>query len=329
MPVASSRRRPVVAIVTPFMADANNGNWRTAQRWARMLAPAFNVRLLSQWRAGEPRSDGVSLLLALHARRSAASVAAFAQAHPDRPIVVALTGTDLYQDLAVDAFAQRSVGLAQRLIVLQEQGVNDLPPHLQGKARVCFQSTPRRQTLPKTQRHLRAVVVGHLRAVKDPLTVMRAMRHLTNRADILLDHVGEALEPALGDAARRFTAQQANYRWLGGVPHGNAMARLQRAHTLVHPSIMEGGAHVVLEAVQCGTPVLASHMPGNVGMLGASYEGYFDVGDDRRLSALLVRARDEPSWLAKLQRQCDARRRWFEPDREARTLRQILKQACS
>jgi putative glycosyltransferase (TIGR04348 family) len=271
----------------------------------------------------------VDVLLALHARRSAASVAAYAQTHPDRPVVVTLTGTDLYQDLAVDASTNQSLALARHLIVLQEQGLSDLPEAYRAKASVCFQSTPRRKNLTKTARHLRAVAVGHLRAVKDPLTLMRALGRLQGRPDILLDHLGGALEPALGDAARRQAAQQKNYRWLGAVPHARVMARIQRAHVLVHPSVLEGGAHVVMEAVQCGTPVLASRMPGNVGMLGSDYAGYFDVGDDAALSNLLSRARDDSAWLAQLHRQCEARRTWFDPEREASTLHAILRRAMA
>jgi glycosyltransferase involved in cell wall biosynthesis len=37
---------------------------------------------------------------------------------------------------------------------------------------------------------------------------------------------------------------------------------------LVHTSRMEGGAHVVIEALRSGTPVLASRIAGNLGLLG-------------------------------------------------------------
>ena len=82
--------KPTVCLVTPYLADAANGNWRTASRWARMLAGDYRVRVLRDWRADEGGRD--ALLLALHARRSAPSISAFAAAHPGRPLVVALTG---------------------------------------------------------------------------------------------------------------------------------------------------------------------------------------------------------------------------------------------
>ena len=66
-----------------------------------------------------------------------------------------------------------------------------------------------------------------------------------------------------------------NYRWLGGLPHEATRRRIQRAHLLIHTSRIEGGAHVIMEAVAAGTPVLASRVDGNIGMLGEDYEGYF------------------------------------------------------
>lgn len=90
------------------------------------------------------------------------------------------------------------------------------------------------------------------------------------QSGIHFDQIDLALEPQLEEAARA-TAQ-----------------RIKRAHVLGSGSRMEGGAHVILEAVQSGTPVLASHISGNLGMLGTDYAGYFEVGDDAQLAALFA-----------------------------------------
>ncbi len=318
--------KPRLVLVTPAFADANNGNWQTAKRWAGMLSGDYEVRLVAQWSCDETVT--ADAMLALHARRSAASIEAFAKSHPDRPLVVALTGTDLYGDVPRgDPCTLRSLALATRLVVLQEAAPDGVPAAHRHKVDVCFQSTPARRRLDKTSMRLRAVVVGHLRDVKDPLTVMRAMARLDHRRDIAIDHAGEALDAPLADAARACMRAHPRYRWLGGVDHTKALARIQRAHLLVHPSVMEGGAHVVMEAVRCGTPVLASRMAGNVGMLGPDYGGYFEVGDDAALARMLERARDEPAWLAKLNRQAAKRSTLFAPAREARTLRHIVRAA--
>ena len=127
-------REPLV-IVTPALAAANNGNWQTADRWARLLRPAYRVRVTDLWHQGDE-----AMMVALHARRSAASIEAWHAAHPDRPLALVLTGTDLYHDIAVDAQARRSLALADVLVVLNELGAVQLPEALRGKARVVLQS---------------------------------------------------------------------------------------------------------------------------------------------------------------------------------------------
>jgi putative glycosyltransferase (TIGR04348 family) len=309
--------KPRLVLVTPALADANNGNWQTARRWAQMLADDYAVQLAQQW-------DGTAadLMVALHARRSASSIEAWAAQTPRRPLVVTLTGTDLYRDVAQgDAAALRSLAHADRLIVLHERAIDDVPVEHRAKCVVCFQSTPARRALPKTTRHLRALTVGHLRDEKDPRTYFEAARRLAARHDILLDHIGAPLEESLGREAQTLAASQPQYRWLGALPHAETLARIQRAHVLVHPSRMEGGAHVVMEAVRAGTPVLASRIPGNVGMLGADYAGCFEPGDAAGLATLLQRARDEPAMLSELRAQCDRRAPLFDPAREQASLR--------
>ncbi len=314
--------------MTPALADANNGNWQTARRWARCLSRDYEVRLATAWPDRAMADDGTDFLLALHARRSAESIAAWAQAHPDRPLVLALTGTDLYRDILTDADAQRSLALAHRLIVLQERAPLALPETHRGKCRVVFQSSTRRQTLVKTREHLRLVVVGHLRDEKSPQTVFEAARLLASDEGILIDHIGHALDPALGEMARATAAACPHYRWLGGQPHEAVRRRIQRAHLLVHPSRMEGGAHVIMEAALSGTPVLASQMDGNIGMLGADYRGYFPVGDAAALVARLRECRQDIATgggaLAALQAQCAARAPLFEPAAERAALLKAL-----
>ena len=313
--------------MTPALADANNGNWQTARRWANMLGAAYRVRLARDWPSdiAPDRAQGDDdLMIALHARRSAAAVAAWRASGPGRPLLLALTGTDLYRDISTDADAQRSLALADRLVVLNQLGAEALPTALRAKCRVLLQSCPAMRPVPKTLRHLRALMVGHLRDEKDPQTYFRAARRLAGRADILLDHVGSSLAPALGAEAAALALEQPNYRWLGGLPHGAARRRIQHAHLLVHPSRLEGGAHVVIEAMRSGTPVLASRIDGNVGLLGADYGGYFAPGDDAALATLLQAARGDADMLPRLQAQIAARAALFAPAAEAATLRGLV-----
>lgn len=265
-------------------------------------------------------------MIALHARRSAASVAAWRSHQPGAPLIVALTGTDLYRDIASDPSAQASLEAADRLIVLNELGARSLPRALRSGARMILQSCAERRPLDKTSTHLRALMVGHLREEKSPRTYFDAARLLASRSDILLDHVGAALDSQIGAEAAALMRSCPRYRWLGGQPHAAARKRIQAAHVLVHPSRMEGGAHVVIEAVRSGTAVLASRIDGNVGLLGEDYAGYFPVGDAAGLAALLLRVRDDPDVLARLQVQCVARAALFDPVCEASCLNGLVRE---
>ena len=311
-------RKPSIGIVTPARKSSNNGNWQTAWRWSRLLAERYHLRVLERW-SGEP----FDALIALHARRSADSIRAWRDAQRG-PLVLVLTGTDLYRDIDDDATAQQSLRLADRLVVLQELGAQRLPLALRARCTVCFQSCAARRALPKTERHLRAVMVGHLRDEKSPATYFDAARLLAARDDIVLDHIGAPLDAALGAQAAALAREQPRYRWLGALDHAATRRRIQQAHVLVHASRIEGGAHVVAEALRSGTPVIASRIDGNVGMLGADYAGYFDCNDAAGLAAALQRLRDEPDMLRTLARQCRRRAALFEPQRERKTLLTML-----
>jgi len=325
-----------LVIVSPALADANNGNWQTARRWQKFLQtpgasqPGFATRIVTQWPDG-PAAAQDSAMVALHARRSAASILAWAQSRgadaalqPAPGLAVVLTGTDLYRDIRTDPQAQRSLQWAQRLVVLQDLGLAALPAALQPRAQVIFQSTSARQSLPKSTRLLRAVMVGHLREEKSPHTLFAAARLLSTQEAIHIDHIGAPLDAALAAQAQATAAACSGYRWLGALPHETTRRRIQRAHVLVHTSRMEGGAHVVMEAVRSGTPVLASRIDGNVGMLGADYAGYFDWDHAEQLVALLRRCHFDPAFLAQLQAQCAARAPLFAPETERLALQQLV-----
>ena len=323
-------RSPSVVIVSPALAQANNGNGRTARRWQDLLSAHASVRIVAAWPDAAAGEDGV--MLALHARRSAAAIAAWAQAHPGCGLAVVLTGTDLYQDIATDASAQRSLALAQRLVVLQEQGPSALPPQHRAKARVVFQSTPARAALAKPPGHLHAVMVGHLRAAKSPEVLWDAARRLRGRGDIRITHIGDGQgEPVLARQARETADTCPGFRWPGALPHEETLEAIRAAHVLVHTSAMEGGAHVIMEAVRCGTPVLASRVPGNVGMLGADYAGYFPAADGHALAEMLLACRDsqqDPAdgRLARLVAQCALRAPLFDAAAERAALLSLLQE---
>ncbi|HSE37703.1 MAG TPA: TIGR04348 family glycosyltransferase, partial [Blastocatellia bacterium] len=125
-----------IGIVTPAPPGSRYGNRVTALRWARILRAAGHLVSINEVYAGE-RLDS---LIALHAHRSAASIISFHREHPEKPIIVALTGTDLYGDLPYSPAARESLKLATRIVVLQPKALDVLRRPLREKARVIYQS---------------------------------------------------------------------------------------------------------------------------------------------------------------------------------------------
>jgi len=311
---------PRVCIVSPAAAAANNGNWHTVARWQRFLAPVAAVSI----RGPSDDPGEADLLIALHARRSADVVRQWREARPAAPLALVLTGTDLYRDLDHDPRARHSLECASRVVVLQEEGLARLDASTRAKAVVIVQSASAVRAA-RSPGDPEFVAVGHLRAEKDPETLMRAARLLAAEGNApTLAHIGAALDAGLGDAARATAASCPAYRWLGGLSHATARRTIARACALVHPSVMEGGANVVIEAVRSGVPVLASRIDGNVGLLGADYDGFFPVGDAAALAMLMRRFVADTAFAARLRAQCALREPLFRPACERRAVRELV-----
>lgn len=317
-------KKPHLAIISPALAKANNGNWQTASRWARFLRERYRTGIALSW--SPDADDAPDAMIALHARRSAASVAAFAEAFPERPIVLALTGTDLYRDILHDDAARRSVALASRLVVLQEAALDTLAaidPAWADKARVIYQSAPALIPAAGDAGIFDVIMIGHLRAEKDPATYLDAAR-LLDRPGLRLLHVGNLLDPAFAPQLDAMRHDAPGYRWLGGLSHVRTRKALRRCALMAITSKMEGGANVIIEAVRSGVPVVASDIPGNRGMLGDDYAGYFPVGDAAALAGLIARAADDPAFLQRLRDQCARRAPLFSPWREKAALLRLM-----
>ena len=289
-----------IALVTPARPGTRSGNRHTALRWAAFLrAAGHRVSVSTEW-GGEP----ADVMLALHARRSHASIREF-----QGPVVLALTGTDVYQDIHRSPAARRSIDLAKELIVLQSKAAEEVPGR---KVHVVVQSSSTALRHHPVKGKFRICVIGHLRAVKDPLLTLKALAHVQQEVEVI--QLGELLETNL-----RPKTSDRRYRWLGSVPHGRALQWLASSHAMVISSRMEGGANVVCEALRIGVPVLASRIPGNVGLLGERYPGYFRVGDERDLARLIEKAMDA-AFYKRLKRHVHALRESVSPSSEARAL---------
>lgn len=300
----------MLLLVSPAPPTAVLGNGVTAERWRGILRSlGHRIETAKAFSGG-----AYSALIALHAGKSAASVLRFRRKNPGRPIVVALTGTDLYPSLDATGVDPRVLDVADRLIVLQERGLDQLSAHHRAKTRVIVQSMPAIPPAPQDEECFEIAFLAHLRPVKDPLLPARATRLLDGDSRIRVTHVGAGLDPELADAAAREAKENDRYDWLGELPRAAALEVLARSRLLVLASRHEGGANVVSEALAAGVPVLSTEIDGSIGLLGAGYPGYFPVGDEQALARLMREAElDEDGFRMRLTAACAERADLVDP----------------
>jgi putative glycosyltransferase (TIGR04348 family) len=278
------------------------------------------VRVVSEY-GGQP----CDVLVALHARKSAPSVQRFRDEHPDRPVVLALTGTDLYDEIRTCPDARRSMELATRLVVLQPAGLAELSEAVRIKTRVIIQSAERPLRPAAPDRSVfRVCVLAHLRPVKDPLRTAFAARLVPSSSKIQVVHLGNALDEALAEEAREEMAINPRYRWLGERPQAEALRVLASSRLMALTSRLEGGANVVSEAIACSVAVISTRISGSIGLLGEEYPAYFPVGDTQALSDLLCRAETDRGFYESLTYWCDRRAAMVNPANERRAWQDLL-----
>ena len=303
-----------IILVTPAGARSRFGNRITARRWAAVLRSlGHRVAIQTAWEGAS-----ADVLIALHAWRSAASISGFRARFPARPLIVALTGTDIYGFLHTEPeTTRRSLECADLLVGLHDLVGEALPPEFRQRVRVVHQSVSGGSVeRHPSKRTFDVCVVGHLRREKDPLRAAWAARGMPPDSHLRVLHAGGARDPEWADAARREMARNPRYRWLGEVPAWRVRRLDERTHAMVISSLSEGGANVVSEAVVAGLPVIASRIPGNVGLLGPDHPACFPSGDTDALRALLRRAEREPEFLAEITRHGARRTPLFAPERE-------------
>jgi len=312
-----------IEIVTPAPPGSSHGNRITAVRWANILKQLGHRVTITQSCSGK-RIDS---LIALHADRSYQSIKTFHREHPQLPMVVALTGTDVYRNLETNSHAGRSLEIATKVVVLQPKALERLQPDIRAKARVIYQSVDssmfaaRRLT---TGNRFDFCLVGHLRRVKDPFRAALAVRLLPASSRIQVLQIGAAMTAAMALSARAEARRNHRYQWLGQASRSRTFEYLGRSQVCVISSLMEGGANVLSEAIVAGVPVLASRIDGNVGILGEDYPGLFEVGNTRKLARLLVRSEMDPAFLKDLRSRIKRLAPLFKPIREHRTWADLI-----
>ncbi len=311
-----------ISLITPANKQSKSGNRTTAVRWARILqALGYRVRVTVDY-AGEP----ADLMVALHAWRSAESIVAFRKQYPDRPLIVALTGTDIYRFLLSHPQATlQSMEAADALVCLHDKVYEAIPEHFGDKLHVIYQSAlPLSRPRKLSKRFFDICIIGHLREEKDPLRTALAVRKLPKTSRIRVIHLGKAHSAEWAEKAQTEMAQNPRYHWRGEVPGWAVRKEFVKTRLMVLSSVMEGGANVISEAVVAGVPIIASDIPGSIGLLGEDYPGYYPAGDTESLAVQLHKVETEPGFLDTLTRHCADRAALFTPARERDSWRALL-----
>ena len=310
-----------IVLITPEGPTSRTGNKVSASRWADILRKlGHRVRINSDY-DGRP----ADLMVAVHAWRSAKSIERFKARYPERPLILQLSGTDIYEYLESEPEPTlRSMEAADRMVALNDLAWRKVPRRLRNRVVFIPQSAIAPAKRRPSRRAVVVSVIGHLRDVKDPLRAAEAARLLPARSRVEIEQVGRAYTDAWADRARAEVAANSRYTWRGDVPAGAVRRLLARSHAMVISSLSEGGANVISEAAAAGVPILASRMDGNVGLLGADYPGYFPVGGTQALSRLLRRLEGDPKFVRQLNKAVAARAALFQPRHEQAAWRRLL-----
>ena len=308
-------------IVTPGVDWVATGNRFSAETFGSIIsALGHRVTTAGQW-ASESEAD---VLVALHAVKSHESIRRFRDLHSNKPIILVLTGTDIYPDL--NDIGLESVNAADRLVCLQDKALEKIPEEHLSKARVIRHSAtgligtqPERSSDP-----FEICVVGHLRDVKDPMRAAYATHRLPAESKIRVLHAGAILDEKYQAIVETEMRDNPRYTWLGPLDPNSLKQLMARCQAIVVSSISEGGARVAGEAVVLGTPVLGSRIDGLLGHFGGDYPAFFSVGDTGALAALMMKLEEDTGFRKQLRDLTISLQPIFDPDREKMAWEELI-----
>lgn len=284
-----------ICVASPYPLSELKGNSVTTERIVEILREAgFEAR-------GSHGFDGfpADALISLHAKKGAQAVVDYRKVCPKGKRIVLLTGTDIYDDFP-KGLGLVSLEAADHIAITHEESLPMIPERFHEKVVIVPSSLemPPVKAAPKHPPFSPFVisVVGHLRPVKRPfLTIEAVAKH--PEWDVEVWQLGEALDEESAATARTWVEKDSRYRWFGGLPREEGLRRCADSSLSVNSSILEGGANAVLEAMTMGVPMLASRIPGNIGLLGNDYPGFFDGEEiEGKLAEILAKPKELNRW---------------------------------
>ena len=319
--------RMKILLITPALPHSRTGNRVTATRWKSILTElGHTVTVKTSQEDVSNIDDKFDTMLALHAWRSAKSINNFNRQFPQKPLIVALTGTDLYKFIHSHPKATlRSIAQADALITLHDLAYLALPKSARKKVHVVYQSASfieRKKVMHK--RYFDICVIGHLRMEKDPLRAAYAARKLPDESRIRIIHYGKAHTPMWATRAEKEMQINPRYIWKHEAPHWKIKQLYAKANLMVLSSKMEGGANVISECCAAGLPVIASKIDGSIGLLGKKYPGYYPYADTASLRKLLLKAEKDDQYLSKLTDACKDKADLFTYENEKSNIKKLF-----
>ncbi|KXS50709.1 MAG: group 1 glycosyl transferase [Marinobacter sp. T13-3] len=318
-----------IVVVTPAGPDSKAGNRATALRWKALLETAgHQVNVLTAY-----QGETCDLMIALHAWRSAEAVRQFREDWPDKPLIVVLTGTDIYRfQYECPEPTRASMAAADVLIGLHDQVAQDIPEAFRSKLITLRQSAEKPTVAGSSKAEpgrFDVCVIGHLREEKDSLRAAWATHYLPEESEIVVSCAGKAHNEAWHNKALEESRANPRFHYLEQLDKPALENLMAVSRLMVISSVMEGGANVVSEACRAGLPILASDIPGNRGLLGDDYPGYFPPKDEKALAQLMRRAETDPGFLAELNERVCRLADTFTPEQERQSLEQALEKAVA
>lgn len=313
-------RRLHIAIASAPAVGAQGASV-TAERWARWLRQLGHRVTLTT----DPGSLRLDLLIVLGVTRGASVIERARAATPALRIIVGLTGADLYRDVPATEAARAALELADLLVVPQRLAKLELPEELRARARIIHPSVEKPTgSFGKRSNTFEVCLLADMRPEKDPFLPVQAALLLPATSHVQIVHVGLAPDAETQRTAEEWQSRTDRYVWRGVLPQWKAVRLLARCRALVVPSQFEGGANAVCEAIAVQVPVLASHIPGNLGLLGDDYPGTFPVGDTAALARLLQTIEEDEVTMRLLKLRVRKLRALVDPHREQEAWRGLL-----
>ncbi|MGE4618400.1 MAG: glycosyltransferase [Planctomycetota bacterium] len=319
-----------IVLTDPSLPDLRAGNHSTVKRWATQLRKLGHK--VDVYRVRDPQSGDLpigDLLIGLHAGHSHGAIQQWKCRDAKAPVVVALSGTDLHQELPAGGNRGRkvreSLKAAVAVVALHRHAKQFLPADLVSSLTHGIHFIPQSaRALPQKRKPIESVfrllVIGYLRAVKDPLLPLKALQHLPRQfsdgQNIEIIHLGAALDANWQRRGESAARSEPRWRWLGAVSRAQVRRYLSSSHLLIHPSLEEGGANVISEGLVARIPILASDAAGNLGLLGNQYPGLFERGDAMALAGKISRWKSDHRFRTRLQQHAERLRCDHTPDAE-------------